>query len=327
MKILPLLFLLAILASSCATMINESTTEVTVITDKPAKIKVDSYRLPQSISTTETDIFLFRSQDSLKIEVISDSSTKTVFVAPQFSSTFYVNLISYGIGMLFEFNEDKAHTYPSPIWINIDELSDSSDANGGNNKYYTYNPKDRTGEFYLHVSLPHWNIYHFNPDLVEETKISNGFFGFSVGLDYYHSISQYFALNFAGATSLPVPFPAPIDYEGDREWYSSTSMTLTNNHVFNRFTFGYGLSFANNRWSYIYDRMFYKEDNPEMTEFPENLYSSTFAIGLAFPLYYKWTDSFFVGMIYRPTFYRFSDKNTFDYEHLISLDFGWKIGM
>ncbi len=54
------------------------------------------------------------------------------------------------------------------------------------------------------------------------------------------------------------------------------------------------------------------------------------ALGLIFPLYYQFDrlfqfDHFYIGLVYRPTFYR---RNTstdpFEYEHLISFEFGVK---
>ncbi|MCL2651139.1 MAG: hypothetical protein FWD60_08985, partial [Candidatus Azobacteroides sp.] len=44
------------------------------------------------------------------------------------------------------------------------------------------------------------------------------------------------------------------------------------------------------------------------------------AFGLIFPIYFHVEKSFYISIVYRPTF-----SNKFAYEHLISIDFAWKI--
>lgn len=49
------------------------------------------------------------------------------------------------------------------------------------------------------------------------------------------------------------------------------------------------------------------------------------ALGFVFPTYFQFGEYFSVGVIYRPTFYRPDLTDKFAYEHLISVDFAWKI--
>jgi hypothetical protein len=47
-------------------------------------------------------------------------------------------------------------------------------------------------------------------------------------------------------------------------------------------------------------------------------------LGLTLNTYYRFTEHFYLGLIYRPSF-RDLSNNKMKYEHSISLDFMWKI--
>lgn len=80
------------------------------------------------------------------------------------------------------------------------------------------------------------------------------------------------------------------------------------------------MSYVRNTWSLRY----YDWGEPEPPT-REPVSKSNKAIGFIFPAYYMPADHFFIGIVYRPTLFRFSTENPFRYEHLISIDFGWKI--
>jgi hypothetical protein len=52
---------------------------------------------------------------------------------------------------------------------------------------------------------------------------------------------------------------------------------------------------------------------------------SNIALGLVFPVDFQLGRRFYIGVIYRPTFFRFGVVKNFRYEHLISVDFSWKL--
>jgi len=147
----------------------------------------------------------------------------------------------------------------------------------------------------------------------EDAKVDFGFMGITFGLDYYHSKKQYIHIGFScvsGGSSRKNP---------GIEHMNSIDFSLSNNHKIRRFSVGYGLSYARNTWNYSRWGWFL---------FPfiiEDVSKSHNTFGLIFPNYYQIGEYFNFGVVYRPTFYRPNLPDKFIYEHLISIDFAWKI--
>ena len=106
----------------------------------------------------------------------------------------------------------------------------------------------------LHASLPSINFFRMTPEN-EGTKIRTGFFGVSIGFDYYHSKFQFINLGFtyiegnSKRTKISNP-PAPFTSLKEIESMNSKYFTLSNNHKIRRLSIGYGLSYAINNWIY-----------------------------------------------------------------------------
>jgi len=169
--------------------------------------------------------------------------------------------------------------------------------------------RPKKGSVYLNVSVPFGNFYEFAPD--NHHKISKGgFLGISLGIDYYHSPKQFLNLSYNSIIDFLAPIPAPVDYENvDAETFLwSNNFSLSNNHRLNRFTLGYGFSFATNHYN-----------------LPNADPAKHYAIGNVFSTYYQFSKSFHLGVIYRPTYYRPQLLDKFQYEHAISIDLMWKI--
>ena len=255
-----------------------------------------------------------RKKGTFSITTKTDSITKTVEVKNGFSSAFWLGNLFSGAGIIgygVDLTNSKRFTYPNKIYINTtDSLT----------KYHTFDPNDdNKGELYLHLSLPHFNFFHLAP---EGEKNTNGasFWGLTAGLDYYHRKNQFINLGGTYAVGLAFPIPAAIDLSGEYEFMSSWYVSLSNNHKFERFKVGYGLSFG----KYFWDFKYFDWGNPEPPT-REPVSKSHYALGLVFPAYYQLGKHFNFGVVYRPTFYRPTLTNKFVYEHLISIDFVWKI--
>ena len=182
----------------------------------------------------------------------------------------------------------------------------------------TINDKDKTkGQLFLHLSLPYINNFHLTP-LNEPTKNNTGFMGYSIGLDYFYNATQYLNISFAHIQDFffPIVF---VDRGDEYELMSSKYLSLSNNHRINRFSFGYGLSFAKNSWE-LRNQFWDKNSSTR-----EPVEKSNKALGLIFSSYYQTTSDFYIGIIYRPTFYRLNTEPIFKYEHSVSIDFTWKI--
>jgi len=106
--------------------------------------------------------------------------------------------------------------------------------------------------------------------------------------------------------------------EGDEsETFRSAFIGLTNNHRYCIYAFGYGLSYSNNYYNYY---LF----GPPGEDYKKTIDYSPQAIGLMLTGYFFIGKSFELGVIYRPNLYNI-DRKKFHYEHLISIDFAWKI--
>ncbi len=303
------ILILLFMMSSCATILNKPFTYVKVYTTEPSEViyKKDTFET----SNNTINLISERKNEILSFTVFTDSISKTVEIEPKNSFFYWFNIYAnYGIGMLIDRSNSKRYTYPHRIYIN------SSDTIS---RYYRHSKSNNTSEFHLHLSLPHINSFRMAPEN-ESTKINTGFWGLAIGLDYYHSKDQFLSTSISAVSDLFVPVPAPFTISGEFELMSSKFINLSNNHRYRRFTFGYGFSYARNTWDLKFYDLF---DPPPPTREPVKRSHNTF--GLVFPTYYQLGEYFNIGIIYRPTIYRPNMPDKFAYEHLISVDFAWKI--
>jgi hypothetical protein len=175
------------------------------------------------------------------------------------------------------------------------------------------------GSLWLHLSLPHINSFHLRPEN-EPAKTNTGFWGLTVGVDYYHSPEQFVSLTASYVTDFFIPVPGPVTLTGEHEMLRSAYTCLTNNHRTGRFTMGYGLTYAENTWKFSYEGGF--NVPPPSRELSTK---SSAALGLMFPAYYRFGEHFTIGLMYRPTFFRPNAVEKFLYEHVCSIDVAWKI--
>jgi hypothetical protein len=286
-----------ILLSSCAATTNQPYKKVIVYTTEPSKI-IHKYDTISTINN-KANLWVERKKEPLSIIATTDSITKTIEIKS--------NLLP----MLFDRNNPKRYSYPKRIYINsADTIS----------KYYRYSQSRNKGDLYLHFSVPYINFFRLKPQN-ETYKTNTGFMGVTVGLDYYHSNNQFINLG----TSYVVDY-FPIVTElidilmGEHESMSSWYVNLTNNHKIGQFTIGYGLSYGINTWAisqYDWDNSTRPKRDP--------ISKSHNAVGLIFPTRFQFGKYVNIGIVYRPTFYRPDMPDKFSYEHLISLDIGWKI--
>jgi len=299
----------SILMTSCATFMNQPHKNLTIYTTEPGKIIYNG----DTIKTTDNKAYIRveRNKEPFSFIATTDSLAKTVQVKSKNSFMFWSNIFcNYGIGMLVDRKNPERYSYPRSIYLNSADTT---------SRHFSYGPANNKGELYLHLSLPHINSFRLIPEN-EGTKLNTGFWGLTIGLDYYYSKNQFISSGISGVSDFFVPFPAAVDISGEYESMSSGYVSLSNNHKLKRFTFGYGLSYARNTWDFrYYDRF----DPPPPTRDPVKKRSNAF--GSIYTAYFQTGDYFNIGVVYRPTFYRPKMTDKFEYEHLISVDFAWKI--
>ena len=301
--------IVSILLSSCATIVNQPYKNVKVYTTEPSKIIYGQ----DTIKTinNKANLMVERKKELLSIATMTDSITKTIEIKPRNSFMYWCNIThTFGIGLLVDKNKPKRYSYPKRIYINsADTISN----------YYRYSQSKNKGELHLHLSLPHINSFSLKPQN-EARKINTGFWGFSIGFDYYHSNNQFVNLGTSGVMDFFLPVPGAVDLSGENELMSSWYISLSNNHKIQRFTIGYGLSYGRNTWT-----LSYSDWGDPLPPTRDPVTRSHNAFGLIFPTYFRFGEYFYIGIVYRPTFYRPNIADKFAYEHLISIDFAWKI--
>jgi hypothetical protein len=309
MKLIVFIFAFSFLLTSCATLMNGSQKNVTVYTTAPSKIihNKDTIRT----SDNKARLRLPRKKEKVTLIAQTDSLTKILNIPSKNSILYPGNIFfNFGIGMLVDRNNPKRYTYPNRIYLNSEDTV---------SRFYGFGQSNYIGELHLHLSLPHINSFQLTPEN-EGTKSNTGFWGLTIGLDYYHSKNQFLNFSATGVTDFFVPVPASVEISGEYELMSSGYIGISNNHRVRRFTVGYGFSLARNTWDLRYYDTF---DATPPTREPVK--KSSTAIGLIFPTYFQLGEHFYVGVVYRPTFYRPGMKDKFKYEHVISIDFAWKV--
>lgn len=307
MKLRIVLNILALSLASCATLLNQPYRNITVHTTEPSRIvhKFDT------LETQKNKAYLAvrRQKEPLTIDVLTDSTRKTIEVKPRNSFMYWANICNYGIGFFIDKNDPKRYSYPKRIYINSAEPKDT---------YFLYDQANDKGALQLHISLPHINQFQMKPEN-EPSKNNTGFWGLALGLDYFHSNNQFLNLGVAGIADFFVPLPAAVDIEGEYELMYSRHISLSNNHQINRFNLGYGLAIAKNTWEY---RFYEWGDTLPSSRNP--ITKSHNAWGFIFPASYQCGSYFDVGLVYRPTFFTPQLEKKFTYEHSLSIEFAWK---
>jgi hypothetical protein len=303
--ILPFLYLL----TSCASMLNESTTRTIVHANQPTRLVVNGDTVQGR--EREFKLFLKRSKHPVNLVAITDSQQVKITLFSRNSFAYYANVIcNYGMGMLLEKNNPKRYTYPGHVYLNN---------NDSLHVYKTYPADNKKGQFQLHLSLPHINNFYLQPH-EEKLKSNTGFWGLSIGLGYYHTDNQFLKITTSAVSDLFVPVPAAVDFSGEHELMNSVYAAISNNHHWKRFISGYGISFAKNVW----DLRYYNRFDPPPPSRPPVI-KRHHSLGLLFSTHYTIGRSFSLGLIYRPTIVRLTRPAKYSYEHLISFDIAWKI--
>jgi hypothetical protein len=296
------------LLSSCATLLNGRKATIDVHTTRPSTITVGVFEYNVQKKVT---IAVPRSKEPLVIKVVADSLEKEVSVKAKTSFAVYANLLfNYGLGLLVDLKNPKRYTYPRHVYLDILDTT---------TQYLAFPQKYKKGDLYLQLSVPYTNIFQLRPQGEPATN-NLSFFGISAGVDYYYQKKQFINITGTLISSVPIPFPAPFDFSGEYDRVHSSYLSVSNNHHIHRFTVGYGLSYSYDTWRHGYSSRF--NALPPVREPVKKSHPSA---GLLTSVYYHTGPRFKVGVVYRPSLYSFGDVDAFQYQHLISIDLGWKL--
>lgn len=300
------LILVMYIFSSCALLFNKRTTKVELFSEKPYKVVAQFDTL--IVNSCGTKIRTLRSDIPLLIEVLNDSTKKHIFINPIASSAFLADFFCGSlVSAYIDMQSKKRFDYPKYILLTPENIERPY------KRHWNY---DRTGDVNLNIYSPCLNIYGFDPKNSIHNFIDK-FMGLNLGIDVYYTPRQFLNLSVGITGGFHKPKNEYFDMDN---WALSKYATLSNNHKIQRLSVGYGICVANNVRLY-YDGILAKE------EFYKENINDFFTIGLVFPSYLQIGRIFEVGLVYRPSFFLFSDALNFHYEHVISIDFAWKFNI
>ncbi len=126
---------------------------------------------------------------------------------------------------------------------------------------------------------------HFRQRMADSTHIQFGFLGLSTGFEYFYRPTSFFSLEGGAAISNIVPFPVGVDYFGPYETSAALYLKGSHHHLWRRWDLGYGVHYTRSL-----GRRFYAEIN------------------------------------YQPTLWSWeaNRRGAAIYQHLLSLEIGWK---
>lgn len=307
--------LILIFCSSCATLFNTKTHELKLA----SKTENAQVQIKDSIYNLPTKIKVERSKEPLNLKFISDTHKVDYQIGPKLTKNFvYGNLLFLyfsPIGYSVDYTNHKRFHYGKSVLIDNDTINITYELK--RKKRAKVFKETNKGNLFVNASIPYFNNFHMRPENVIPES-NSGFFGISLGADYYYKKKNFINLTYSQNLIFETPFPAPISYDSDHEHNQTSAFLLSNNHVFNRFSVGYGLSYINYKWSLHKESEFDSENN-QITK-ADNITKKHVALGFTFPAYYRLNKMLYLGVIYSPTFYTPNSVNKFTYEHVISLD-------
>jgi hypothetical protein len=314
-----ILIFISIFLTSCATLINRKTYDLRLISKEPnlqVQIKDSIYKLPAKVNVK-------RSKNDLPIRLISDTLIRNIIIKSSPSPAFvYGNLLwaeFCPIGYLVDFTNKKRFYYGRTLDLKFKDTSTIIRPRLSRMyyNYFTKNYSTNKGQINIKNSLPWINSFYLQPKY-ETSKINTGFWGVSLGLEYFYRSNKFASITGNAVTDIFIPVPAAVDYKGNYENMSSIYLDMSDNYKFRRFSIGYGLNYAKNIWAL--KQGYFKTDSMREPVTRENQ-----SIGISLNGYFQLGKYIFLGLIYRPSLININPIWELKYQHLISIDFGWKI--
>lgn len=307
------LYLLPVLLclTSCATIFNSREYQLKIHSNN-AKAQAKVY---DSIYSLPADVAVKRSKDDLKVTLITDSLNKEFTVKSRLSPEFRWGNIAMPImpiGYVTDLTNPKRFYYGKEIMLNDNDTVNI--INEDLKKRYT----TAKGQFNLLISIPYGNLFYMQPQN-ESSKTQAGFFGISIGAEYYYRDTKYVKFTAGSSIDFLAPVPAPVTYDGAAEFITVYNFALTDNYRLNRFTLGYGLNYGIYKWRLNNNEYIF----PSTVNEPRTRINH--GLGIATNVYYQFSKAFFLGVVYNPTFITTYPKTEFNYQHVISLELQWKI--
>ena len=351
-----LLIALALLLASCATLLNPRNTEVRIRTFGPASVVVrgdtiaTQERYFSNFSWKKNNYYAFvhqaaffvpRAKTPLEVRVFNDSTERQVVLNPRLTGIYWANLATFGLGMLVDRTNPKRFRYPG---FSIDLENPAAEPRFGNLSAYrtpfrsaeasriqatdrsanvAYDRATRKGMTYLTLTFPHFNWHKTYIDRIGMHRTRGGFWGIGFGVDHHYSDTHSLAFEANAITSEILIVYLTLNFPTERHYRFNFS--LTDNWHRQRFSLGYGINVSRNFWSHYYDEE--DDDDYISTLVTESFSQAYWTVGPMVNAYLKLHPSARLGLVYRPSVYRFGRPDPWRYEHSVSVEMKLNIGL
>lgn len=304
MKHLLLFVIAGISFTSCATIINNSYT-VTEINSNPDSALIVIKGNNDTLCCTNTPILLERKNEDVVLEIIKDTLRQEIVLKGKLSAAFIWGNLFSGAGLIghaIDLASPKRFTYDKEVYVDLYAPEKTY-------KNWLVRKDDLLN---LTFSLPHVNQYYMKTEDSYSNKF--GFWGISLGLEYFQNTSSYWSFQMGAATDIFIPFPAPIDYEGEREIFSVVFSNIRFNKKLQKFHLGAGISYQQLQWRRVnFDTI------PQV-----DVRKSNNGLGLSLAGQYNFWKAFYIGTIYQPMIMNLTDQKL-DYQHYWTFELIYKL--
>lgn len=272
--------------------------------------------------------------EPLSVEIHAADTTYSYRLAAYNSDLFWLNFLSLGIGMLADRGNDNRYEHPDLYWTGdgyhtfrkndwtlgvrprYRSVLKATERRGGR-RATRYANSFQKGRVNVSLAFPWLQLYSFSPVSTGIRRNNGGCIGIAAGIEYLYRDKRGIALEasaLAGYATIWGP-AASIDPPPNEEW-SAIHISLAEYFHFRRFTVGYGLNAARNKYTY----------KPPYPGFGTNYLGDTrlddryWAAGIMVAAYINITPKIMFGATYRPTFFQFGTTRPWRYEHGATLD-------
>lgn len=281
--------------------------------------------------------------------------SRKVSIPSKISSLYYLNIVSppFWPGLLIDLSSPKRYTYKNVLafddtlslsraLIANRDVAENQKANMIRKHNNTYNIYGRSrknrlytkqGDVFLYFAVPF--IYPSYTIIKPEPSSSiekGSVLGFAGGIDYYYKKNRFINLSASMTAGGDIVFGCGFYEFDDSERFNLYNLTISNNHRYKRFSFGYGISHSYVDW---WEKKYFKNPFAESNIPYHYHYSWAYYLnrrkysnlGFIFNGYFYFFNDFSVGIVYKPTFVRLNSimEKKIYYEHQISLDFAIKV--
>lgn len=308
-----------LLLSSCSTFLHRRTTRFEIKSDNPSdKVEVNNkvYDLPAIVTVK-------RSKENLRLVLMNDSTSKEFFIRPSLSPMFLFVNMSWTwlapVGWLVDSTNPKRFYYGGGVVLSMNDTVTVKQTRLGRKyqNFMLHTFPEKKGTVRIALAPPFLSFYYFHPK-DQPRKFTAGFYSASVGLEYFYKDSRYLSTTFGAGTDMLL---APVPDLFFEEAMHTVYVSLTDNVKINRFTLGYGLNYAVNKWRYDPYSGFEDETPPDDRRITE----TSHGLGVTLTSSVQLSKVFFAGIVYRPTLLKTKPETKFDYEHFIAIELSAKL--